>query len=123
MKLLVDRGLPPDSTGASSRTTVLHAVDSHNDDALRFLLRLAQIPTPRYRKAYFAVARSLQLASFGGLSGRRTTALNTGSSNVLIFSFGSMENRPRVAEQNLIDCSAVDRFSIVTPLPLRLVPD
>jgi ankyrin repeat protein len=49
-----------------SRTTVLHSVDSHNDDALRIVLGAGANPEPEVPKGLFR-SGPLIAASFGGL--------------------------------------------------------
>lgn len=68
MKLLIDRGSPLNTMDVSGRTTVLHAVDSHNDDALRIVLEAGANPNPEVPKGLFR-SSPLTAASFGGLLG------------------------------------------------------
>jgi ankyrin repeat protein len=68
MRLLIDRGSPLNTIDVSGRTTVLHAVDSHNDDALRILLEAGASPNPEVPKGLFR-SSPLTAASFGGLVG------------------------------------------------------
>jgi ankyrin repeat protein len=68
MRLLIDRGSPLNTMDVSGRTTVLHAVDSHNDDALRIVLEAGANPNPEVPKGLFR-SSPLTAASFGGLVG------------------------------------------------------
>ncbi|KAI9848061.1 MAG: hypothetical protein M1837_001163 [Sclerophora amabilis] len=68
MRLLIARGSPLDTMDVSGRTTVLHAVDSHNDDALRIVLEAGANPNPEVPKGLFR-SSPLTAASFGGLVG------------------------------------------------------
>jgi ankyrin repeat protein len=67
MKLLIDRGSPLDTMDVSGRTTILHAVDSHNDDALRIILEAGANPNPEVPEGLFR-SSPLTAASFGGLA-------------------------------------------------------
>jgi ankyrin repeat protein len=68
MRLLIQYGSRLDTMDISGRTTVLHAVDSHNDNALRILLDAGANPNPivpeRHRRSSPLIA-----ASFGGRKG------------------------------------------------------
>jgi ankyrin repeat protein len=66
MRLLIDRGSPLNTMDVSGRTTVLHAVDSHDDDALRMVLEAGADPNPRLPKGLFR-SSPLTAATFGGL--------------------------------------------------------
>ena len=68
MRLLIERGSPLDTMDVSGRTTILHAVDSHNDDALRILLEAGANPNPKVPDGLFR-SSPLTAASFGGLLG------------------------------------------------------
>lgn len=68
MRLLIDRGSPLNTMDFGGRTTVLHAVDSHNDDALRIVLEAGANPNPEVPKGLFR-SSPLTAASFGGLVG------------------------------------------------------
>lgn len=66
MRLLIAHGSPLNTMDVSGRTTVLHAVDSHNDDALRIVLEAGANPNPEVPKGLFR-SSPLTAASFGGL--------------------------------------------------------
>ena len=66
MRLLIDHGSPINTMDISGRTTVLHAVDSHNDDALRIILENGADPNPEVPEGLFR-SSPLTAASFGGL--------------------------------------------------------
>lgn len=68
MRLLIDRGSSVNTMDVSGRTTVLHAVDSHSDDALRMVLEAGANPDPEVPKGLFR-SSPLIAASFGGLVG------------------------------------------------------
>lgn len=68
MRLLIVRGSPLNIIDLSGRTTVLHAVDSHNDNALRIVLEAGANPNPEVPKGLFR-SSPLTTASFGGLVG------------------------------------------------------
>ena len=65
MKTLIDYGSPLDTVDVRGRTTVLHAVDSHNNNALRILLEAGADPNPSVPTR----SSPLNAASFGGLVG------------------------------------------------------
>lgn len=75
MKILIDRGSPLNSIDVSGRTTVLHAVDSHNDDALRMLLEAGSDPDPDVPNR----SSPLNAAAFGGLTGMVELLLKFGA--------------------------------------------
>lgn len=66
MRLLTARGSPVDTMDVSGRTTLLHAVDSHDDDALRIILEAGANPNPDMPKGLYR-SSPLIAASFGGL--------------------------------------------------------
>jgi ankyrin repeat protein len=68
IRLLIGRGSPLSTMDVNGRTTVLHAVDSHNDDALRILLEAGANPNPEVPDGLFR-SSPLTAASFGGLVG------------------------------------------------------
>lgn len=68
MKLLIRAGSSVDTMDTSGRTTVLHAVDSHNEDALRIILEAGADPNPKVPSGCFR-SSPLTAASFGGLVG------------------------------------------------------
>ncbi|MCJ1379040.1 hypothetical protein MMC17_002139 [Xylographa soralifera] len=78
MTLLIDRGSPLNTMDVSGRTTVLHAVDSHNDDALRILLEAGADPDPEVPKGLFR-SSPLTAASFGGLVGMIKLLIKSGA--------------------------------------------
>ena len=63
MKILIDHGSPLNTIDVRGRTTVLHAVDSHNEDALHILLLAGADPNPAVPNR----SSPLSAASFGGL--------------------------------------------------------
>lgn len=67
MRLLLDRGSTANSMDRSGRTTVLHAVDSHNLEALRMILEAGGNPNPRL-PPHIHRSSPLIAASFGGLT-------------------------------------------------------
>ncbi|KAF2752396.1 ankyrin [Pseudovirgaria hyperparasitica] len=68
MRLLIDRGSPVDTMDIDGRTTILHAVDSHNNEVLRILLEAGASPNPKVPKDLFR-SSPLISATFGGLIG------------------------------------------------------
>ena len=68
MRLLIDRGSPLNNMDVSGRTTILHAVDSHNENALHIILEAGANPNPEVPKGLFR-SSPLTAASFGGLAG------------------------------------------------------
>ncbi|KAL9129380.1 MAG: hypothetical protein Q9217_002144 [Psora testacea] len=66
LRLLIARSSPLNTMDVSGRTTVLHAVDSHDDDALRIVLEAGANPNPEVPKSLFR-SSPLTTASFGGL--------------------------------------------------------
>lgn len=68
MRLLTARGSPVNTLDVRGRTTILHAVDSHDDDALRIILEAGANPNPKVPKGLFR-SSPLTAASFGGLVG------------------------------------------------------
>ncbi|KAL8912014.1 MAG: hypothetical protein Q9171_002927 [Xanthocarpia ochracea] len=68
MRLLISRGSPLNTMDVSGRTTVLHAVDSHDEEALRIVLEAGASPNPEVPKGLFR-SSPLTAASFGGLVG------------------------------------------------------
>lgn len=68
MRLLIARGSPINTMDVNGRTTVLHAVDSHDDDALRIILEAGANPNPEVPKGLFRSSPPTA-ASFGGLVG------------------------------------------------------
>ena len=65
IELLIERGSPLNTMDDSGRTTVLHAVDSHNDDALRLVLNAGAEPNPEVPRGLYR-SSPLTAASFGG---------------------------------------------------------
>ncbi|TKA67158.1 hypothetical protein B0A55_09982 [Friedmanniomyces simplex] len=63
MKMLVDYGSPLNTIDTGGRSTILHAVDSHNVDAVRILLEAGADPNPTVPNR----SSPLNAASFGGL--------------------------------------------------------
>lgn len=68
MTVLIACGSPIDTMDVSGRTTILHAVDSHNDHALRTILEAGADPNPEVPEGLFR-SSPLTAASFGGLAG------------------------------------------------------
>jgi len=68
MRLLIARGSPLNTMDVSGRTTVLHAVDSHDENAIRIVLEAGASPNPEVPKGLFR-SSPLTAASFGGLVG------------------------------------------------------
>ena len=66
MDLLIRHGSPVDTMDVSGRTTALHAVDSHNCEALRIILHAGANPNPETPKGVFR-SSPLIAATFGGL--------------------------------------------------------
>ncbi|KAF3031951.1 hypothetical protein E8E12_000932 [Didymella heteroderae] len=66
MTALIQYGSPLNTMDTSGRTTVLHAVDSHNNDALRLVLEAGADPNPKVPEGQFR-SSPLTAASFGGL--------------------------------------------------------
>lgn len=78
MRLLIKHGSPLNTMDVSGRTTVLHAVDSHNDDALRIVLEAGANPNPEMSEGLFR-SSPLTAASFGGLVGMIKLLLKFGA--------------------------------------------
>lgn len=66
MTLLISHGSEVNSMDAAGRTTVLHAVDSHNVEALKIILEAGANPNPQI-SGQLARSSPLTSASFGGL--------------------------------------------------------
>jgi ankyrin repeat protein len=66
MRLLIEYGSSVNTMDRSGRTTALHAVDSHNDDALHMVLKAGANPNPEVPNGLFR-SSPLTAASFGGL--------------------------------------------------------
>ena len=77
MRLLIARGSPFNTMDVSGRTTVLHAVDSHDDHALRIVLEAGANPHPEVPQGLFR-SSPLTAASFGGLEGMITLLIEFG---------------------------------------------
>lgn len=67
MRLLIACGSNPNTMDITGRTTVLHAVDSHNIQALRIVLEAGAEPDPQMPKGLFR-SSPVTAASFGGLA-------------------------------------------------------
>ncbi|KAK3899545.1 ankyrin repeat-containing domain protein [Staphylotrichum tortipilum] len=67
MELLMKHNSNINSMDARGRTTILHAVDSHNNEAVRMLLNAGANPNPRVPEGLFR-SSPLKAASFGGLA-------------------------------------------------------
>lgn len=67
MKLLMEHKSNANAMDVRGRTTILHAVDSHNDKAVRMLLEAGADPNPRVPEGLFR-SSPLKAASFGGLA-------------------------------------------------------
>ncbi|EMD97585.1 hypothetical protein COCC4DRAFT_148962 [Bipolaris maydis ATCC 48331] len=78
MRILIDRGSPLNSIDVSGRSTVLHAVDSHNEDALSMILEAGADPNPEIPGGLFR-SSPLTAATFGGLEGMVKRLLNHGA--------------------------------------------
>ncbi|KAI3339711.1 ankyrin repeat-containing domain protein [Ustulina deusta] len=68
MKLLIAHGSNLNTMDIEGRTTVLHAVDSHVEEALRIILEAGADPNPKMPEGLFR-SSPLTSASFGGLAG------------------------------------------------------
>ncbi|KAK6857543.1 ankyrin repeat containing protein [Apiospora arundinis] len=66
MQLLIAHGSDPNTMDNSGRTAVLHAVDSHDEGALRMILEAGASPNPEMPVGLFR-SSPLTSASFGGL--------------------------------------------------------
>lgn len=66
MELLIEAGSSLDSVDDRGRSTVLHAVDSHNTNALRLVLEAGANPNPTVPEGLLR-SSPLQAACFGGL--------------------------------------------------------
>lgn len=67
MRLLIEHNSNVNSMDFMGRTTILHAVDSHNDEAVRILLEAGADPNPQVPEGLFR-SSPLKAASFGGLA-------------------------------------------------------
>lgn len=78
MELLIARGSNTNQMDVNGRTTILHAVDSHNEDVLSAILKAGGDPNPRVPRR---LCRSSPLiaASFGGLVGMVRLLLRFGA--------------------------------------------
>jgi ankyrin repeat protein len=65
MRLLINHGSDVNSMDRSGRSTILHAVDSHDDEAVRILLEAGADPNPKVPEGLFR-SSPLKAASFGG---------------------------------------------------------
>jgi ankyrin repeat protein len=110
MRLLIDRGSPLNTMDVSGRTTVLHAVDSHNDDALRILLEAGANPNPEVPEGLFR-SSPLTAASFGGLVGMIKLLIKFGAQvdacnpegRTALQAVASMQNVSRMQNVNCAD--------------------
>jgi ankyrin repeat protein len=66
MALLIKYGADPNNMDMTGRTPVLHAVDSHNVDSLRVILKAGGNPNPTYPKNLFR-SSPLTAAGFAGM--------------------------------------------------------
>ena len=66
MEVLIKYGSPIDTMDFDGRTTVLHAVDSHNTDVLRLLLAAGANPNPEMSEG-LCRSSPLTAACYGGL--------------------------------------------------------
>lgn len=78
MKILIDHGSPVNTMDVTGRSTVLHAVDSHNEDALLIVLQAGADPNPELQNGIFR-SSPLTAASFGGLVGMMKLLLKFGA--------------------------------------------
>jgi len=78
MRLLIACGSYLNTMDVSGRTTVLHAVDSHNDEALRIVLEAGANPNPKMPEGLFR-SSPLTAASFGGLVGMIKLLIQSGA--------------------------------------------
>lgn len=78
MKLLINHNSPLNTMDLSGRTTVLHAVDSHNEEALRLILEAGANPDPKIPEGLFR-SSPLTAATFGGLVGMMKLLLKHGA--------------------------------------------
>jgi hypothetical protein len=78
MRLLIEYRSPVDTMDIWGRTTVLHAVDSHNEEALRIILDAGANPNPSVPVGLFR-SSPLTAASFGGLVGMIKLLLQVGA--------------------------------------------
>jgi ankyrin repeat protein len=67
MELLIASGSNLNTMDVTGRTAVLHAVDSHNDQALRMVLEAGANPNPQMPDGVFR-SSPVTAASFGGLA-------------------------------------------------------
>lgn len=67
MSLLITCGSNPNTMDVPGRTTILHAVDSHNVQALRIVLDAGADPNPQMPQGLFR-SSPVTAASFGGLA-------------------------------------------------------
>lgn len=67
MKLLLEYNSDINTMDVNGRTTILHAVDSHNEEAVRILLEAGAEPNPTVPEGLFR-SSPLKAASFGGLT-------------------------------------------------------
>lgn len=75
MRDLIDHGSPLNTIDNSGRSTILYAVDSHNDDAVRILLEAGSDPNPEVSNR----SSPLIAASFGSLVGIMELLINHGA--------------------------------------------
>ncbi|KAI6777716.1 ankyrin repeat containing protein [Emericellopsis cladophorae] len=78
MRILISHGSEVNSMDAAGRTTVLHAVDSHNMEALEILLEAGANPNPQM-PGRLARSSPLTSASFGGLAAMVKLLLDYGA--------------------------------------------
>ena len=67
MRLLIKHNSNVNTMDVRGRTTILHAVDSHNNEAVRILLEAGADPNPKVPEGLFR-SSPLKAASFGGLA-------------------------------------------------------
>ena len=78
MRLLIAHGSDVNSMDVTGRTTVLHAVDSHCDEALRIVLEAGANPNPKMPAGVFR-SSPLTSSGFGGLTGMLRLLLKHGA--------------------------------------------
>ncbi|PSN58626.1 ankyrin repeat protein, partial [Corynespora cassiicola Philippines] len=78
MEVLIEYGSDLNTMDKSGRTTILHAIDSHNDDAVHMLLKSGANPNPKMPKGLYR-SSPLTAASFGGLENMVKLLLDYGA--------------------------------------------
>ncbi len=105
MRLLIEHNSNVNSMDVTGRSTILHAVDSHNDEAVRILLKAGADPNPKVPEGLFR-SSPLKAASFGGLAEMVKLLLRFGAGIDVYNPEGQTALHAAVITQN-VECAGV----------------